>query len=83
VRPALIGIAIAAWFLIVGESYVFFGVIIPVGPPIHNIGVFTAVAILKLLLTLGLGLLWFFAIVSLTELYARSMAKRLPPTSSS
>lgn len=82
-RTALVGIALAAWLLIVAESYVFFGVIIPVGPPIHTLGVFTAIALLKLLLTLGLGVLWFVAIVSLTELYARSMAKRLPPTSSS
>jgi hypothetical protein len=82
-RPALVGIALAAWFLIVAESYIFFGVIIPLGPPIHSIGVFTALAILKLLLTLGLGVLWFVAIASLTELYARSMARRLPPTSSS
>ena len=82
-RPALVGIALTAWFLIVAESYVFFGVIIPSGPPIHDIGVFTALAILKLLMTLGLGLLWFVAIASLTEFYARSMARRLPPTPSS
>jgi len=82
-RPALAGIAIVAWLLIVAESYLFFGVIIPLGPPIHSIGVFTALAILKLLLTLGLGIFWFVAIASLTELYARSMTKRLPPTSSS
>lgn len=82
-RPALVGIALVAWLLIVAESYLFFEVIIPLGPPIHSIGVFTAVAILKLSLTLGLGILWFVAIASLTQLYARSMGKRLPPTPSS
>lgn len=82
-RPALVGIVLVAWLLIVGESYLFFEVIIPLGPPIHSIGVFTVVAVLKLSLTLGLGILWFVAIASLTQLYARSMAKRLTPTSSS
>ena len=82
-RPALVGIALAAWLLIVVESYVFFAIIIPFGPPIHTVGIFTAVALLKLLLTFGLGALWFFAIASLTGLYAKSMARRLPPSSSS
>lgn len=82
-KPALFGIVVVAWLLIVAESYLFFGVIIPLGPPIHSIGVFTMVAALKLGLTLGLGLLWFAAIASLTQLYARSMAKRLAPTPSS
>lgn len=72
-----------AWLLIVAESYLFFGVIIPLGPPIHSIGVFTMIAVLKLGLTLGLGVLWFVAIASLTAFYARSMEKRLSPTSSS
>jgi hypothetical protein len=80
---SLVGVAVVAWLLIIGEAYLFFGVIIPLGPPIHSLGIFTALALLKLGLTLGLGVLWFVAIVSLTEFYVRSRARRLPPTSSS
>ena len=79
----LVGISVVAWFLVILETYLFFDVIIPLGPPIHSIGVFTAVALGKLLLTFGLGALWFFVIVSLTQLYARSGRKSPPPTSSS
>ena len=72
-----------AWLLVMLETYLFFGVIIPLGPPIHSIGVFTAIALLKLALTLGLGALWFVVIISLTQLYARSKVRRPLPTSSS
>lgn len=79
----LVGISAVAWLLVILETYLFFEVIIPLGPPIHTIGVFTAVALLKLGLTFGLGVLWFVVIVSITELYARSRAKNPAPTSSS
>jgi hypothetical protein len=76
-------ISVIAWLLIIVETYVFFEVVIPLGPPIHSIGLFTALALLKLTLTLGLGVLWFAVILSLTELYGRAMERRPPPTSSS
>jgi len=79
----LIGISVAAWLLVIVETYVFFDVIIPLGPALHSIGVFTAIALLKIALTFGLGVLWFVVIVSLTEVYERSLEKRLPPTPSS
>ncbi len=79
----LVGISIVAWLLIIVETYLFFGVIVPLGPPIHSIGVFTAIALLKVGLTLGLGLLWFVVIVFLTRLYARSRDTHRSPTSSS
>jgi hypothetical protein len=79
----LIGISVVAWLLVIIETYLFFDVIIPLGPPIHTIGVFTAVALLKLALTFGLGVLWFVVIVSLTELYGRSRTKSPSPTASS
>jgi hypothetical protein len=82
-KLALVGIAVVAWLFIIAEVYLFFGVILPLGPPIHSLGVFTALALLKLALTLGLGVLWFFVIISLTEIYVRAMTKRPSPTSSS
>jgi hypothetical protein len=79
----LIGISVVAWLLVILETYLFFGVIIPLGPPIHSIGVFTAVALLKLTLTLGLGVLWVVVIITLTQLYGRSRGASPSPTSSS
>ena len=79
----LVGISIVAWLLIMLETYLFFDVIIPLGPPIHSIGVFTEVALLKLALTFGLGALWFFVIISLTQLYARSRKRSQTPSASS
>jgi hypothetical protein len=81
--PPLIGISVVAWLLVIVETYVFFDVIIPLGPALHSIGVFTAIALLKIALTFGLGLLWFVVIVTLTELYERSLERHLPPTPSS
>lgn len=79
----LMGISTVAWLLVMVETYLFFEVIIPLGPPIHSIGVFTAVALLKIALTFGLGVLWFVVIVTLTQLYGRSGARSPPPTASS
>jgi hypothetical protein len=79
----LVGISLVAWFLVILETYIFFDLIIPLGPPIHSIGIFTAVALLKVGLTFGLGALWFVVIVSITEFYARSRARSPAPTSSS
>ncbi|HYB45167.1 MAG TPA: hypothetical protein VEC92_01470 [Nitrososphaerales archaeon] len=81
--PPLIGISVVAWLLVIVETYLFFDVIIPVGPALHSIGVFTAIALLKIGLTFGLGVLWFFVMVSLTEIYERSLERRLTPTPSS
>ena len=74
---------VAAWVLILVESYLFLEVVIPLGPPIHSLGLFAAMTALKLGLTLGLAVLWFVVIVSLTQLYVRTRLKSLPPTSSS
>jgi hypothetical protein len=77
------GIIVAAWLLIIAEAYVFFGVIIPLAPRIHEIGLFTLLAALKIGLTLGLGVLWFVVIGFLTQLYVKSKLGRRTPTSSS
>ena len=79
----LVAISVIAWFLVIVETYLFFDVIIPLGPPIHTIGLFTVVALLKLGLTFGLGALWFVVIVSITEYYGRSRGRSPAPTSSS
>ena len=79
----LLGICTVAWGLVLLESYLFFGVIIPLSPGIHSIGAFTISALFKVGLTLGLGVVWFAVNILVTRQYMRSRLKRLPPTSSS
>ena len=79
----LIGIEAAAFLLIIGETYLFFAAIIPLGPVPHSLAVYTAITLLKVALTFGLGLLWLAVMVSLTRLYVRSRLRTLTPTPSS
>jgi len=80
---SLVGITVIAWLLIIVEAYLLFDVIIPFAPPIHSLGSLTALALLKVALTFGLGILWFVVIVSLTQTYIMSRLKRRPPSASS
>ena len=80
---SLVGITVIAWLLIIGEAYIFFGFILEYVPPLHILGSFTVLSVLKVLMTLGLGILWYVVIVSLTGVYVRSKVKSPPPTSSS
>jgi hypothetical protein len=79
----LAGIVVAAWLLILFESYLFLEVVIPLGPPIHSLGLLAEVTLLKLGLTLGLAVLWFVVIVSLTQLYIRTRLRDRTPSASS
>lgn len=79
----LIMIEAVAFLLIIGETYLFFAAIIPLGPVPHSWAAYTATTLLKIGLTFGLGLLWLVVMVSLTRLYVRSKLRTLPPTPSS
>lgn len=79
----IIGIMGAAWLLIIAETYVFFGVVLEFAPPISELGRLTALALLKVFLTLSLGAIWFLVILFLTELYISSKLRSRTPTSSS
>ena len=79
----LIGIEVAAFLLIIGETYLFFMTIVPLGPVPHNLTVYTAITLLKVGLTFGLGILWLVVMISLTRLYVRSRLRTQTPTSSS
>jgi hypothetical protein len=79
----LIGIEVAAFLLIIGETYLFFMTIVPLGPVPHNLAVYTAITLLKVGLTFGLGILWLVVMISLTRLYVRSRLRTQTPTSSS
>lgn len=79
----LIGIEIVAFLLIIAEAYAFFMFIVPLGPVPHNLGEYTAFALLKVILTFGLGVIWLAVMVLLTRVYVRSRLGGLTPTSSS
>jgi len=68
-----------AWLLILVESYIFFIFIVPF-PPIHEIGVLTQLALLKVGLTFGLGVAWFAIMFSLRYFYVRSRIRARTPT---
>jgi len=79
----LVGIEAVALLLIVGEAYLFFNVVVQIGPIPHNLAVYTGLALLKLALTFGLVVLWFLVMLALTRLYVRSkLGNRTPRPSS-
>jgi hypothetical protein len=67
-------IVTVAWLLILGESYLFIAVIRPLGPPIHS---FVPSSVLKIILTVGLAVLWVAVMFALDFLYTRW---RMTPT---
>ena len=79
----LIGIEMVAFLLIIGETYLFFMAIIPLGPFPHNLTDYTAVVLLKVGLTFGLGVLWLAVMVLLTRYYVKSKLRTQTPTPSS
>jgi hypothetical protein len=64
----------AAWLLILGETYVFFIIVRPIGPPLHEGPVLST--LLKVGLTAGLGVLWVVVMFGIWRLYLR--AYRIP-----
>lgn len=79
----LIAIEVVAFLLIIGETYFFFTVVVPLGPVPHNLREYTGLALLKVGLTFGLGVLWLLVMVAVTRAYVRSKLGRLPPKPSS
>jgi hypothetical protein len=79
----LIAIEAVAFLLIIGETYFFFGVVVPLGSVPHNFTTFTGYATLKVLLTFGLGVLWFLVMLVMTRLYVRTRLKHRTPRPSS
>jgi hypothetical protein len=70
---ALMLMSVVAWLLIIGESYVFFAVIRPLGPALHTgIRLGFLSSILKILGTAGLVFGWVGAMLALRALLIRS-----------
>lgn len=66
--------------MIIGETYFFFDVVVPLGPVPHGLTDYTVIGLTKVLLTFGLGALWLVVMLALTELYIRSKVVRPTPT---
>jgi hypothetical protein len=76
----LIAIELVAFLLIMGETYLFFDVIVPLGAVPHSLGGYTLLGLTKILLTFGLGVLWLVVMLALTGLYVRSKIGRPTPS---
>lgn len=72
----------AAFLLIIFETYFFFDVVAPVGSIPRTLTEYTGLALLKLGLIFGLGVLWFVVMIGLTRLYVRSKTRSAPRPSS-
>ena len=79
----LIAIEAVAFLLIIGETYAFFAFVLIFGAFPHNFGEYTAYTVARIVLTIGLGVLWFVVVLGLTRLYVRSKLRSPTPTSSS
>lgn len=75
----LFAMVIVAWLLIIAEVYLFFDVIVAYEPPLHQVGSLTALGLLKVASTLGLGALWFVVMSALAQAYTASKVRPRPP----
>ncbi|MCL4355322.1 MAG: hypothetical protein JRM79_01225 [Nitrososphaerota archaeon] len=75
-------IELAAFLLIILETYVFFTFVVPLGPIPHTLTDYTTLALLKMFLILVLGALWFVVLDGLTKLYVRTRVRNAPRPSS-
>ena len=78
----LFGIEAVAFLLIIGETYLFFDLIVPLGPIPHSPIDYTGLALLKLALIIALVAIWFVVMVGLTRLYVRAKVRSAPRPSS-
>ncbi len=78
----LVLIETVAFLLVIGETYLFFAVVVPLGAVPKNPLEYTGMAALKIGLTFGLGVLWFLVIAALTRAYVSSRIRRQIPTPS-
>lgn len=78
----LLLIELVAFLLIIAETYVFFIFVVPLGGLPHDLTEYTSFALLKMVLILVLGAVWFLVLDELTNLYVRSRIKSSPSRTS-
>lgn len=79
---ALFGIEAVAFLLIIGETYLFFNFVVPLGPIPHSLPEYTGLALLKLALILALVAVWFVVMIGLTRGFVRAKVENAPRPSS-
>jgi len=67
---AMLLVVTVSWLLILGETYVFFNVVRPLGPPLHEGDLPST--LLKVGLTVFLGVLWVVVMFGVWWLYLRA-----------
>jgi len=67
---AMMLVITASWLLILGETFVFFDVVRPLGPALHEGDV--PPTVLKVGLTVGLGALWVVVMFVLWSIYLKA-----------
>ena len=78
----LFGIEAVAFLLIIGETYLFFNFVVPLGPIPHSLTVYTGLALLKLALIIALVAVWFVVMIGLTRFYVGEKLRNAPKPSS-
>ena len=73
---ALLLVVTASWVVILIVTYVFFVVVRPLGPPLHEAGLPSS--IVKIVLTMGLGAFLVFAMFAISWLYLRTFRTPMP-----
>ena len=81
---ALMILIVIAWLLIIGESYIFFAVIRPLGPALHiGFRLSFLSSILKILGTAGLAFGWVGIMLAIRAILIKSKVRGKTPISSS
>ena len=75
---AMLGVVTVAWLLIIGATYVFFVVVRPLGPALHEANLPSS--FVKVVLTAALGASWFVVMFALDWLYVRSFRTPRQPS---
>jgi len=78
----LYGIEAVAFLLIIVETYLFFNLVVPLGPIPHSPIDYTGLALLKLGLIIALVAVWFVVMIGLTRAYVRTKVRNAPKPSS-
>lgn len=73
---AMLLVITASWVVILFVTYVFFVVVRPLGPPLHEAGLPSSMV--KIALTMGLGAFLVFAMFAISWVYLRAFRTPTP-----
>jgi len=73
---AMMAVVTVAWLLILGATFVFFVIVRPLGPALHDANLPSS--LIKVVLTIGLGASWFVVMFVIDWLYLRAFRTPKP-----